>query len=229
MPTCRSGCRTPPPWRRPHRADRAPTSEAPAPPWPPARRAPRPRARRRRRPDESGCWPSRACASGRRRREGRLRACRRLRPEPPRLRPALRRSPRQSRECCRRSTRKPPLTSSLPPRCRSRRTVSVGHVAPPTLPPLGPKRVERPRGSLVASQDQGGPAAAVDEQVIERGAAQQPMVGGVNDGERVPQLTLRAVGELELEPLLGLAARLEYAHPLGMPPTDVVGPELGRQ
>src|ERR1019366_5693421 len=89
--------------------------------------------------------------------------------------------------------------------------------------PQGVKRAGRP---LVAGADELGPATAVDEDVVERGAAQEAVVGRVDHGETVPEGTAGAVREFELEALLGLAAGVEDAHPSVFPAGDVLGLEL---
>src|SRR5512143_3927258 len=58
--------------------------------------------------------------------------------------------------------------------------------------------VERARRALVALADELRPAAAVDEEVVERRAAQQAVVGGVDDRQALAERPARAVRELEL-------------------------------
>ena len=65
----------------------------------------------------------------------------------------------------------------------------------------GAEGAKRPRGALISFTDQLWPAAAVDEEVVEGGPSQEPVVGGVDDGQALAKSTTRPVGELELEAL----------------------------
>src|SRR5579884_2619146 len=93
----------------------------------------------------------------------------------------------------------------------------------------GPEGPERLGGALIAGADQLGPAAAVEEQVIQPRAAAQARVGGVDDRERVAELALGPAGELDVVGLLELAAGAHDPHRLLLPAGDVVGLEPLRE
>jgi N-terminal domain of (some) glycogen debranching enzymes len=80
----------------------------------------------------------------------------------------------------------------------------------------------------VALPDQLGPAAPVDEQVLERHRSQQPVVDRVDQRQPLAELA-SAAGELEVVALLELAARPKDTQPVGLPPGHVLGLEAARQ
>src|SRR5664279_4937343 len=74
------------------------------------------------------------------------------------------------------------LRAARSPSGRDRRAMAATLLAPARA-----KGVERSGGSLVATLDQLRPAAAVDEQIVERGPAQKLVISRVDHRQRVAE------------------------------------------
>src|SRR3954464_15797183 len=92
------------------------------------------------------------------------------------------------------------------------------------------ERLERGVGGLVSAPHQLGPAAAVEEQVVEVEAGDLGELYGLDQRQAVAQAALGSPRELDVRRAAQLAAGLDHAtHATALPAGDVLALEAGRQ